>query len=123
MNMPSRFLTETAVALFLVIFLVWFANPLGFWMTDAFHMTLLGLVVTLFAIFAMFLWKEGAADEREQLILFIATRFAYAAGGVVLLIGIVVQAFSHTIDPWMPFALTSMVLAKIVGRRFAGRHN
>lgn len=121
--MPTRFLTETVVASLLVVFLVWFANPLGFWMTDAFHMTLLGLVVTLFAVFAMFLWKERSADEREQLVLFIATRFAYVAGGVALLVGIVVQAFSHTIDPWMPFVLTSMVLAKILGRRFAERHN
>lgn len=116
--MPKIF-SETIIAVFLVIFLVWFANPFGFWMTDAFHMTLLGLIVTLFAIFAMFLWRELVTDEREQLHRFIGTRFAYTAGGVLLLIGIIVQAFGHQIDPWLPLVLTGMVLAKILGRWYA----
>lgn len=116
--MPKIF-SETLVAALLVVFLIWFANPLGFWMTDAFHMTLLGLIVALFAMFAMFLWREAAADEREQLHRFIGTRFAYTAGGVLLLAGIIVQAFSHKIDPWLPLVLTGMVLAKILGRWYA----
>ena len=111
--------SETVVTILLVIFLVWFVNPFGFWMTDAFHMTLLGLIVTLFAIFAMFLWREIVVDEREQLHRFIGTRFAYTAGGVLLLIGIIVQAFGHRIDPWLPLTLTGMVLAKILGRLYA----
>lgn len=119
MSMVSKIFSETAVAVWLVILLIWFANPFGFWMTDAVHMTLLGLIVTLFAIFAMFLWREIVADERERLHRFIGTRFAYTAGGAVLLIGIIVQAFSHKIDPWLPLVLTSMVLAKIIGRWYA----
>jgi hypothetical protein len=116
--MPKIF-SETVIAALLVVFLVWFVNPFGFWMTDAFHMTLLGLIVALFAVFAMFLWRETAVDEREQLHRFIGTRFAYTAGGVLLLIGIVLQAVSHEIDPWLPLVLTGMVLAKILGRVFA----
>lgn len=119
MSMLSKLFSEKIVSGLLVIFLVWFVNPFGFWMTDAFHMTLLGLIVTLFAIFAMFLWKELVVDEREQLHRFIGTRFAYTAGGVLLLIGIIVQAFSHKIDPWLPLVLTGMVLAKILGRYYA----
>ena len=119
MSMPSKFFSETIVTILLIIFLVWFVNPFGFWMTDAFHMTLLGLIVTLFAIFAMFLWKELVTDEREQLHRFIGTRFAYTAGGALLLIGIIVQAFGHRIDPWLPLVLTGMVLAKILGRWYA----
>lgn len=119
--MISKCFSETVVAVLLVVLLVWFINPFGFWMTDAFHMTLLGLIVTLFALFAMFLWKEIAMDEREQLHRFIGTRFAYTAGGAVLLTGIIVQAFSHKIDPWLPLVLTSMVLAKILGRLYAER--
>jgi uncharacterized membrane protein len=115
----SKIFSETMVAALLIIFLVWFANPFGFWMTDAFHMTLLGLIVALFAVFAMFLWKEIVVDEREQLHRFIGTRFAYTAGGVLLLMGIIVQALSHQIDPWLPLVLTGMVLAKILGRYYA----
>lgn len=115
----SKIFSEKMVAVVLVMLLVWFVNPFGFWMTDAFHMTLLGMIVTLFAVFAMFLWRELAMDEREQLHRFIGTRFAYTAGGTLLLLGITVQAFSHKIDPWLPLVLTGMVLAKILGRMYA----
>ncbi len=118
-----KLLSEKFVALLLVVFLVWFVNPFGFFMTDAFHMTLLGLIVALFAVFAMFLWREDVVDEREQLIRFIATRFAYTAGGTALLLGTIIQAFSHNIDPWLPLTLTGMVLAKIIGRWYAERYH
>ncbi len=117
--MMSKFFSETVVATTLVIILIWFINPFGFLMTTTFHMTLLGLIVALFAIFAMFLWRETVEDEREQLIRFIATRFAYTTVGSVLLIGTILQALSHAIDPWIPLALTSMVIAKIIGRWYA----
>ena len=116
-----KFFSETAVALILLFFLLWFINPFGFWMTDAFHMTLLGLVAALFAIFAMFLWKEKAADERAVLHRFMAARFAYTVAGVVLLLGTVLEALEHSIDPWLPSALAAMVLAKIIGRFYAER--
>lgn len=122
MKLFSKMFSETFVAVALVVVLVWFVNPLGFWMTDAFHMSLLGVIVALFAVFAMFLWKEDVADEREEMHRYIATRFAYAAGGSVLLVGIIIQAFAHAVDPWMPFALVGMVLAKIVGRWYAARY-
>lgn len=119
MNLLTKLFSETVVALVLVVILVCFINPFDWWMTDAFHMTLLGLIVAFFAIFAMLLWKENAQDEREQLHRFIAARLAYMAGGLILLLGTVLQALAHVIDPWLPAALTGMVLAKIFGRFYA----
>lgn len=113
--------SETLVAAALAILLVCFINPFGWWMPDALHMTLLGLIVALFAIFAMFLWREHPADEREQLHRFVAARFAYTAAGAILLVGTIVQAFGHAIDPWLPVTLAAMVLAKIVGHWHAKR--
>ena len=110
---------DSLVAIPLVILLVWFVNPLHLWMTDAFHMTLLGLIVAAFAVFLIFLWKESPADERDQLHRFIAARFAYATAGILLLFGTVVQAFAHDIDPWLPLVLAGMVLAKVIGRAVA----
>lgn len=122
MNFFSKLFSETFVAAALVFVLIWFVNPLDLWMTDMFHMSLLGVIVALFAVFAMFLWREGVLDEREEMHRYIATRFAYIAGGSVLLVGIIVQAFAHAVDPWMPFALVGMVLAKIIGRWYAARY-
>lgn len=110
---------EGGIAFVLVVLLGCFVDPFGWEMSDAIHMTLLGLIVTLFATFALFLWRENVTDEREQLHRFIAARFGYTVGGALLLIGIVTQAFSHHIDPWLPSILAGMVLAKIVGRAYA----
>lgn len=121
MKFFSKLFSETFVAAALVVVLTCFINPFDFWMPDAIHMSLLGVSVALFAVFAMFLWRENAADEREEMHRSIATRFAYAAGGAVLLVGIIVQAFAHAVDPWIPLALVVMVLAKIVGRWYATR--
>lgn len=121
MKFISQLFSETVVAGALVIVLVWFINPFDFWMPNMFHMTLLGLSVAFFAIFAMFLWKENAEDEREQLHRFIGARFAYMIAGSLLLIGTIFQALSHTIDLWLPTTLAAMVLAKIVGRWYASR--
>lgn len=113
--------SETFVAVALIVILVSFINPFDFWMTDMFHMTLLGLAVALFAMFAMFLWRESVEDERERLHRFIAARFAYVVAGVILLFGTVMQALEHAIDPWLPTALAGMVIAKILGRWYASR--
>jgi hypothetical protein len=91
-------------------------------MTEAVHMTMLGMIVALFAIFAMFLWKEAPGDERDQLHRFIAARFAYTTAGALLLLGTIIQAFAHQIDPWLPFVLGAMVFAKIIGRSYAQKY-
>lgn len=121
MKFFSQLFSETVVTVALLIVLMWFINPFDFLMTDAFHMTLLGLAVAFFAIFAMFLWKENAEDERERLHRFIGARFAYVVAGSLLLIGTVVQALSHDVDLWLPATLAAMVFAKIAGRWYARR--
>lgn len=121
MKFLSQLFSETIVTIALLVVLVWFINPFDFWMTDMFHMTLLGLAVAFFAIFAMFLWKESVTDERERLHRFIGARFAYTVAGTLLLIGTISQALSHEIDLWLPSTLAAMVFAKIVGRWYASR--
>lgn len=122
MKLLNQLFSETVVALVLSVLLVCFINPFDWWMTDAVHMTLLGLVAAFFAIFAMLVWKETVSDEREQLHRFIAARLAYTVGGMILLVGTVLQALAHAIDPWLPAALAGMVLAKILGRFYARTH-
>lgn len=121
MTRMTKVFSETFVAAALVALLLCFINPFGWWMPDMLHMTLLGLIVALFAVFAMFLWREKVTDERERLHRFIAARFGYIVAGDLLLAGTVVQAFAHDIDPWLPATLAAMVLAKIVGRSYAER--
>jgi hypothetical protein len=116
-----KLVSESSVAIILVVLLTWFINPFGFWMNDMLHMTLLGLIVMSFALFAMFFWRESVKDEREQLHRYIGARFAYIVAGLLLMIGIIAQALAHEIDIWLPTVLAGMVLAKIIGRWYADR--
>ena len=113
--MKNNFLQEIFVSLALIVLLVLFLNPFGFWMPDALVMMMvLGLVV-VFAVFSVFIWKEYARDEREILHRMLAGRIAYLVGTGILVLGIIVQSFRHEIDSWLVFTLGSMILAKIVG--------
>ncbi|MBI4067758.1 hypothetical protein HY407_05225 [Candidatus Gottesmanbacteria bacterium] len=76
------------------------------------------LVIVLIAIFGMFVsivWKEQVRDEREVLHRMLAGRFAFLVGSSILVIGIIVQELRHVTDPWLIYALSGMLIAKIVG--------
>ena len=65
------------------------------WMPSMATMMVLVLIVVAFAVFAVFVWRERHGDEREQLIRFIASRIAFLATGLVLLLGIIVETFIY----------------------------
>ncbi len=113
--MKNNFLQEITVSVVLIVLLILFLNPFELWMPPALLMMMvLGLVIA-FSIFASFIWRENSIDEREGLHKMMAGRIAFLAGTSVLVIGIIVQSFRHTLDFWLVLTLGTMILAKIVG--------
>lgn len=113
--MKNSFLQEIIVSLILIVLLILFLNPFGFWMpTILLMMMVLGLAV-VFSVFASFIWRENARDEREGLHKMMAGRFAFLAGTATLVIAIIVQSFRHELDFWLVLTLGVMILAKIIG--------
>mgnify|MGYP000452539675 CR=1 FL=1 len=113
--MKNNLLQEISVSVVLIVLLILFLNPFGFWMPPVLLMIMvLGLVV-VFALFASFIWRENARDEREGLHKMMAGRIAFLAGTSVLVIGIIVQSFKHELDLWLVLTLGAMILAKIIG--------
>ncbi|MBI3589281.1 MAG: hypothetical protein HY093_02610 [Candidatus Liptonbacteria bacterium] len=110
----NKFIQELLISLAFIILLVLVANPFDFWMPSTLTMTAAMLLVATFGVFAVFVWREKAADEREKLHRLMAGRFAYLLGAAGLTAGIVVQSLSHAIDPWLVISLAFMVLGKIV---------
>lgn len=76
-------------------------------------MFVVGAVLILFGLFALFVWREKPQDEREEAHAHFAGRTAYLLGGSMLVIGMVTQSFVHTIDPWLPATLLVMILGKL----------
>jgi len=106
---------ERGVVVLLIALLIALVNPFGSWMPQTIlTMTTVGLVV-LFAVFAGFVWKERARDERELLHGMLAGRVAFLTGTGTLIVGIVIQSFRHTLDVWLVVVLVVMILSKIIG--------
>ena len=121
--MKNNFLQEVVVSLILIVLLVLLLNPFHFWMpTNILMIMLVGLMV-IFAIFASFVWRENAKDERELLHRMFAGRVAYLVGTGTLVLAIIVQCFSHQLDPWLVLVLVLMILSKIYGIMYSRTKN
>ncbi len=113
---------ETIVTLGLIGIVVLLLNPFHFWMPDMMVLCMLAIALALFGIFASFILREGSIDEREDQHKSFAGRNAFLAGAGVLTLGIVVQGYTHTVDPWLVVALIVMVVTKIATRMWSDRN-
>jgi len=116
-------LIEGVLALVLVVLAVLLINPMHLWMPDTGAMLVLVLAVAAAAAWGIFVMREQAGDEREEAHRAAAGRAAFLAGGAVLVIGIVVEELSHSLDPWLVYALVAMVLAKYASRLWSERRS
>ncbi len=105
---------EFIISAVLIVLLIAFLNPFDIFMPTSLVMMMEALMIIIFGIFASLIWRERAADEREGLHRMIAGRIGFLAGAGVLVVGILVQTLSHSVDPWLVIALTAMILAKII---------
>ena len=120
--MKNKILKEIIVPLTLVVLAVLLLNPFHFWMPDMMVMGMLAILLVLFGIFASFILKERAFDERDDVNRSLAGRNAFLAGSAILMLGIVIQGYSHKIDPWLVVALIVMIVIKIVTRFWSDRN-
>jgi cobalamin synthase len=100
----------------ILLILAIFLNPTHLLMPDSVNaMLVLGFIIT-FLVFVGMVWKEKAGDERESFHIYKAGRLSFLVGVSILVLGIVVQASMHEVDPWLVFGLAGMVLAKLLSR-------
>lgn len=117
--MNDRSFPQIISAVILVAVAVTLANPFHMWMPTMAHMTLLAAAVVFFGVFNIFVFAERSVDERDEMHKTLAGRWAFLVGGAVLLLGIVMQSLSDSLDPWLVWALLAMVVAKVVMRFYS----
>lgn len=74
-----------------------------------------GVLLAGFVAFALWVWREGSNDEREELHRMMAGRASYLVGSGVLIAGIIVESLAGDVDRWLVYALIGMVLTKMAG--------
>lgn len=115
-------LIETIVTVCLVILAILLLNPFEFWMPDMMVMAMLAGTLGLFGLFASVIMRERMVDERDAQHRALAGRNAFLAGSGVLTLGIVMQGYSHSVDPWLVIGLITMIIVKIGTRVWSDRN-
>lgn len=115
-------LKETIVTISLIVIAVLLLNPFHFWMPDMMVVCLLAVALGLFGVFASFILRESTVDERDSQHRTFAGRNAFLAGSGVLTLGIVVQGYAHSVDPWLVVALIVMIVVKIGTRMWSDKN-
>lgn len=113
--------SEIILALLFVALLFFCLNPFGWYMLNMWQMLILVALVIVFAIFTVFVWREGKGDERDVMHRMLAGRYAFLLGTVTLLLGIILQSLQHDLDHWLVITLGVMVLAKVFGLLYSQR--
>lgn len=111
-----------ALALILVVLLFALTDPFMYWMPEAGAMLALVIAAALALVFAGFVMQENGGDERDVAHRSFAGRVAYLLGLGALTIALLVQGFSHALDPWIPLTLGLMIVSKIAARVYADRY-
>ena len=119
--MKDTVLEVVSAAAFCVLALL-LINPMHLWMPSMSHMATLSLAAVALAAFIVFILREGSRDERDDAHRAIAGRAAFLAGSLVLMLGIIVQNTTESIDPWLVGALIAMVVGKVGTRIWTTRY-
>lgn len=115
---------EIIIPTVVIVLAIAFLDPFMVLMPSMMVYTLLAVLLILFSVFALFILKERALDEREELHRATADRFAYIAGSGVLVLGIVYQVLVvHHVDELLVLALVAMTVAKFACLYIAHRTN
>jgi membrane glycosyltransferase len=113
--MKNNFWQEISISFVLILLLGLFLNPFQMNMSSEIHMVLESVFIVVFSVFAIFIWREQARDEREAYLLLMAERIGYITAAALLVVAIATQYLSHKVDPWLVGTLGAMVLAKVAG--------
>ena len=111
--------TESITVVVAVVLALLILNPFHFWMPTMMHMVVLAVAVIAFSVFAVFVVRERAHDEREDLHRMFAGRAAFLLGASVLMVGIVVQSVASSPDPWLIAALLAMIFGKMIAHMYS----
>lgn len=110
---------ETISAIAILGIAILFLNPGHLTMPDSIlSMLIVGFIVS-FLTFAAYLFREKSTDERESVHILTAGRISYLVGVGALIVGIILQALQHEIDPWLVIALCAMVFSKLLSRIYS----
>lgn len=120
MKKYKQLLDIVLLALLVVLSAVAIA-PQDILMPNKVQMLLVIAILCLVCAFLVLVWREQPSDEREAENQQLASRTAYLAGCIALIITMVVQGIHHKVDPAIPITLLVMILTKVVTQQLKNK--
>lgn len=115
--MKNKALIEPLLAVLLILLAALCFQPLQtIWMPTMASSFILVTLLAVFILFAVYIWKEEARDEREDQHRLTAGRNGFLVGSGLLVAGIILQTVRHQLDSWLILTLVGMVAAKLITR-------
>lgn len=110
----SRLISEFSLSALLLVLVSLCLEPVqARWMPTMLANGVLLSVIAAFIVFAVFIWKEKAPDERAEQHRLAADRIAFLTGAGILVFGVLWQTWHHGQNIWLLSALVGMVLSKL----------
>ena len=120
----GSFKSEILISTGLIILSLALLDPFMVIMPGSLAMMVIVVLAALFIVFAAFIWRERAHDEREERIRMSSGRLAWLTGAAILTIGVVSEGLvRHRVDSWLIIALIGMIITKIIARWYAQRNH
>lgn len=115
--MKNKTFIEPLLAVLLILLAALCFQPLQTtWMPTMASSFILVTLLAVFILFAVYIWKEEARDEREDQHRLTAGRNGFLVGSGLLVAGIILQTVRHQLDSWLIITLVGMVAAKLITR-------
>lgn len=114
---------EFLITVLFIFVVLLFLHPSEFLMPMSMEASLVILMVAAFLAYLGLIWKERAADERDDHHRLNAGRLSSLAGVTVLVSGILYQNLTHHIDPWLIATLVAMIITKAAARAYSHTKN
>lgn len=118
----SNYTIEIIFSILLIIALTLCLNPLNLFMPPPVINILVVVLLLVFGLFSVYLWKERKGDERENYHKILSGHLGFLVGSVILVIGIAYQELNHALDPWLVFALIGMIIAKVASHIYSDKN-
>ncbi len=122
--MKNKPFIEPVLAVLLILLAALCLQPLQTtWMPTMASSFILVTLLAVFILFAVYIWKEEARDEREDQHRLTAGRNGFLVGAGLLVAGIILQTVRHQLDSWLILTLVGMVVTKLITRWYYQRKN
>ncbi len=108
--------SDLVVGAIILVCLFLSTNALPGYMPSSVVMLAVALFVAAFGLFAVLIWHESPRDEREAHIMLSSDRLGFLVGAIALAIILVSESLQHKPTMLVAVALSSMVLAKLIGK-------